>query len=104
MSGWFTRFQKRQRELADGADADLMEANRQRSRVGTTLMGLAAILGLLSTKFHLPTLLEKALLVACAISGIVGMVLAKWARAEQAFLTKPEPEGPPEIFRNRSDR
>lgn len=103
MSVWIARWQKRRRELAEGADADLMQANRQRSRLAFGLIGLAAILGLLSDKAYLPGMLEKALVIACVISGVVGIVLAKYAQAEHSVLTKPEPEGPPEIFRNRPD-
>lgn len=66
-------------------------------------MGLAVILALLCDKVHLPAILEKALAITCGISAAVGIVLAKRAQAEYRFLTKPEPEGPPEIFRNRPD-
>src|SRR5690242_1644984 len=41
MSNWFARWQKRRRELAEGADADFPEANRQRSRFAFGLIGLA---------------------------------------------------------------
>jgi heme A synthase len=101
MSGWFARWQERRRELAEGADADLMKVNRQRSRVAFGLMGLALLLGLMSAKVRVPVVLEKALGIASGICGVVGVVLAKWAQAEHNFLTKPEPESLPEIFRNR---
>lgn len=103
MSGWFARWQKRQFELGQGADADLVQANRQRWRIASGLIGLAVLLVLLCDKVQLPAILEKTLAITGGISAAVGIVLAKRAQAEYRFLTKPEPEGPPEIFRNRPD-
>ena len=29
----------------------------------------------------------------------VGLLMAKWAQQESAFLSRPDPEGPPKIFK-----
>src|SRR5262245_51309680 len=103
MAGWFQRLAKRRYELAQGADADLIQSNRRRFRLAFGLIGLAFLLGLICSKLHLPVTLKTILGVAAGISGVVGFVLAKWAQHEHDFLTDPDPEGPPEIFRNKSN-
>jgi hypothetical protein len=103
MHGWFERWQKRRRELAEGTDADLMQSNRRRFRVAFGLIGLAFVMGLIDAKVRLPATLEIVFRVGAGISGVVGIVLAKWAQQEHTFLTRPDLEGPPEIFKNSSD-
>jgi hypothetical protein len=103
MPGWGARWQKRRRELAQGADADLMQFNRRRFRVAFGLIGIALVLGLLSAAVRMQLMVENALRIAAGISAVVGVVLAKWAHAEHSFLTEPEQEGPPEIFKKGSD-
>jgi hypothetical protein len=100
MAGWVEGWQRRRLELAEGADADLMQSNRRRYRVAFGLIGLAFVLGLIDAKFRLPHILEIAFRVGAGVSGLVGIALAKWAQHEHAFLTEPDPERPPEIFRN----
>lgn len=98
MAGWLDRWQKRQIELAEGADADLVQANRRKSRTAFGLVALAVLLVLTSAKTQLPHKLDLVLRIIAMISFSVGLVLAKWAAAEHAFLTKPEPEEPPGIL------
>lgn len=100
MSGWLERVQKRKRELADGADADLLQANRNRFRLGMGLFGFALLLGALDARLRLPITIDRVVRVIAGISGAVGLVLCKWASQERAFLMRPDSEGPPEIFRN----
>ena len=89
----------RQRELAEGADADLVQANRRRFRFAYGLIGLAFGLGLLDARLHLPHVLDIVLGCAAVVSGLAGIVMAKWAQQEDVFLKRPEPEGPPTIFK-----
>jgi hypothetical protein len=103
MPGWIERWHKRRRELAEGADADLVQSNRRRFRVALGLLGLAFVLGLIDVKFRLPATLEVACRVGVVVSGVIGLVLARWAGVEHSFLTRPEAEGPPEIFKNSPD-
>jgi hypothetical protein len=102
MPGWVERWQKRQRELAQGADADLVHSNRRKFRVASSLLGLAFVLGLLDAKIPLPSYVRIAITLGAVISGVGGIVLMKWAQQEDVFLTRPDPEGPPEIFKNKS--
>ena len=76
---------------------------RRRFKLAFGLIGLASVLGLIYSKFHLPVTLKTVLGVAAGISGVIGFVLAKWAQHELDFLTDPDPEGPPELFRNKSN-
>ena len=69
MPGWVERWQKRRRELAEGADADLIQSNRRRFRVAFGLIGLAFVLGLIDAKFHFPAMLEVAIRVLQRDSG-----------------------------------
>ena len=103
MPGWAERWQKRRRELAEGADADLMQSNRRRFRVGFGLIGLAFVLALMGAKISFPATVEITLRVGAGISGVIGIVLAKWAQQEHTFVSRPDPESPPEIFRNKPD-
>ena len=99
--GWAERCRKREQELAEGADADLLQANRRRFRMAFVLVGIAVVLGPLGAKLHLPSMLSVVFRVAAGISAVSGIVLGMWAREEHGFLTKPDPERPPEIFNNK---
>ena len=103
MSGWIARYEKRRRELAEGADEDLVQANRRRSRLALSLISLAFVLGLIDAKFRLPSRLDIACRIRVGTCGVVGIVLARWAQREREFLTSPDPEGPPEIFKDRGE-
>jgi hypothetical protein len=99
MSRWLERWVNRQRELAEGADADLVQANRRRFRIAFGLVGLAFVLGLLDARFHFTPMLHITVRCTAVVSGLVGMVMAKWAQHERAFLNRPESESPPTIFK-----
>jgi hypothetical protein len=104
MADWLERWRKRQREIAEGTDADLVRANRTRFRVAFGLVGVGFILIILGGKLHLTGRLGTVLRVIAAVSVVVGFVLGRWARSEHEFLTRPDPEGPPEIFRDKGRR
>jgi len=104
MADWLERRRKRQREIAEGTDADLVQANRTRFRVAFGLVGVGFILIILSGKLHLKGRLDTVLRVIAAVSVVVGFVLGRWARSEREFLTRPDQEGPPEIFRGKGRR
>jgi|ERR1700691_2646490 hypothetical protein len=99
MSRWLERWWNRQHELAEGADAELVQANRQRVRVAFGLIGLALVVGLLDARLNLPHVVHIALRSPAAVSGLVGIVMAKWAQHEDVFLSRPDSEGPPTIFK-----
>jgi hypothetical protein len=96
---WFNRYRQRQRDLAAGADADLVAANRKRWKIVWFFFCLAFLL------LGLAHLLKPRGVVAETISWIsgvsfaLGMLLAMWARAEDGFLNGPDPKKPPSLFK-----
>lgn len=101
MHSWIERWQKRQRELSEGVDTDLMQANRRRSRLAFGVFVFGFSLFVIDAKLHLPTVLRTVLATVAVICLLVGGLVGKWAQAEQAFLTRPDSERPPEIFKNK---
>ena len=100
MPSWLERWEKRHRELAEGADTELMQANRRRFRLAFALIGVGFALAVLGGKLHLPSTFDAAVRVIAGAAVVIGFVLGRWARQEREFLTQPDPEGPPEIFRD----
>ena len=98
MSSWWERIEFRRRELSEGVDADLVSTNRKTSRLALGLIGFGLVLILLNTKIHLPVTLRKIVVALAIVSWISGVLTAHWARQEQVFLEKPDPEKPPSIF------
>ena len=100
MSNWFERFRERERDLAEGADADLVRDNRNRDKVAFGLIGFACLLSWLSSaKIQIPSTLRSIVAGLAIVSFLVGFFLALWARQEDAFLSKPDPEEPPRMFK-----
>jgi hypothetical protein len=97
--GWFERWSRRQDELAQGADANLVRDNRRRYKLGFLVLGFATLLTLLVSKVDLGEHLRQILRVVAAGSGVAGLLLLAWARQEKIVLDKPDPEPPPRIFR-----
>ena len=97
--GWFERWSRRQDALARGADADLVRDNRKRYRLAFLLLGFAILLSLLVSKVDLGKQLRLVTSVVAAGSGVAGLFLLMWARQEQVWLHKPDPEVPPKIFK-----
>src|SRR5258707_2602081 len=100
---WFERRRKRRQELAEGADADLVQDNRRRFKTAYGSIGLVFVLGLLSAIPQLPIFLKTGFRGGAAISCIIGVVLFKWAQVEENFLMRPDQEKPPEIFRDSAE-
>ena len=88
----------RRRELSAGIDADLVTANRKKSRLALGLIGFGLVLVLLNTGVHFPVALRKLVIALAIASWISGVLMAHWARQEQIFLEKPDPKRPPSIF------
>jgi hypothetical protein len=102
--GWFTRWRERQRELAAGVDADLVQANRQRWKLSLSLWALLFVLLGIQAKIKLPAIAHKIaifLTIACLVASLL---FSDWARAESAFLDKPDRPEPPSIWKFRSRR
>jgi hypothetical protein len=100
MSGWLKRYDRRRRELAQGADADLVRSNRGRYKLAFVLLGLGFLLVLLSTILNPSGIPHKVAVVLAGVLIVAGLAILRWASMENTFLNKPDPEDPPKIFRN----
>jgi protein-S-isoprenylcysteine O-methyltransferase Ste14 len=101
MIGWIQRWNQRQRDLTQGVDADLVRENRKRYKLAFGLQGLALFLILLCAKVHIASTLFWILSATAIVSFLAGLLLAIWAQQEDAFLSKPDPEEPPRIFKRK---
>jgi hypothetical protein len=90
---------RRQRDLARGADAELVRDNARRYQVALGFMGLGFFLALLGNKAQPPSPLYWILVGFGGLSMLVGFLMALWAREESGFLSKPDSEDPPKIFK-----
>jgi protein-S-isoprenylcysteine O-methyltransferase Ste14 len=99
MSGYLRRWSQRQRDLSRGVDAGLVRDNRKRYKVAFGLVALGLLLAMLGSKVHTPSLVHWMLVVAGGVSVVVGFLMGMWAQQESAFLSKPDPEEPPTIFK-----
>jgi hypothetical protein len=99
MSSWLVRWRHRQRDLAQGADADLVRDNRNRYRLAFGLMGFGFLLSLLDTEVKIPNALRLIIVCMATVSIVAGFLLALWARQMGAFLSKPEREEPPSVIK-----
>jgi hypothetical protein len=96
---WWARQQRRQQELAEGVDADLVRDNWRKSRWGLGLLGSAVALAFALIKLPVRgTLGEVGIDLAIGLM-LVAFVLLKWARMESVFLSRPDPEKPPSILK-----
>jgi len=75
--GWFTRWRERQRELAAGVDADLVQANRQRWKLSLSLWALLFVLLGIQAKIKLPAIAQKIAINERARVGRVRTDLAR---------------------------
>jgi hypothetical protein len=99
MAGWPSHWQQRQRDLQNGVDADLLQANRGRRKLSWYFFALVFLLIGVQAIVK-PTGTWRGILVAlCVVSLVCAVGLAHWARAESAFLSKPDLEKPPSLFK-----
>jgi hypothetical protein len=98
MSSWWQRWERRQNELAQGVDADLVRDNRRRYRLALGLLGFGFLLNLLMAKMY-SGMLYDVVFAASLLCYIGGFIALRWAAAERAFLSRPDREDPPRILR-----
>ena len=98
MSSW-QRWSQRQQELDQGADAGLIRDNRRKFWWSGGLLGLALLLGYLVSKNPDWGLLRSIMKAIAIVLGIAGFVVWNLARQERWFLSSPDPEKPPSIFK-----
>jgi hypothetical protein len=99
MSTWFERYQRRKRELAQGVDADLVRSNRRRYKLAFVLLGAGFLLAPVTMTLNPEGISHQIGFVLAMLLIISGLATGRWASAESAFLSKPDPEYPPRIFR-----
>jgi hypothetical protein len=99
MSGWLRRWSQRQRDHTWGIDADLVRDNRRRFKFAFGLMGLGLLFILFGGKLFSPDPLRWIVLGTAGVSFLAGFSMGMWAQQEAAFLSKPEREEPPTIFK-----
>jgi hypothetical protein len=96
---WLERWRQRQNQLAQGVDANLVRENQKRYRFAFGLLAFGFALGLLVSKIHFQVALRIGVSVVATVCGLAGFALAAWSRQEAAFLSKPDSEEPPKIFK-----
>ena len=99
MNSWLKRFIKRQRDLTEGADTDLVHGNRRRFAIGLGVLAAGFLLIYWSVQLSFAPTLHKILVVAGILLFLAGAVLAEWASREWWSLHKPDPEEPPSILK-----
>jgi hypothetical protein len=96
---WWDRWRQRQNQLAQGVDADLVFENQRRYRFAFGLLAFGFALGLVGSKIDRQVALRIVVSVIATVCGVAGFALLAWSRHEAAFLSKPDPEEPPRIFK-----
>lgn len=93
------RWHQRGRALDQGVDADLVRTNRRRWRACLYFFGCFFALGGLQSVLKLSGMLDRIAIALTIVCFISGMILGQWARAESAFLNKPDPKEPPRLWK-----
>jgi hypothetical protein len=99
MMGWLKRWQRRQEELGQGVDADLVRDNRRKFRLVDWLSGLSILFVFIAWKMRFWGGLRAVFGVAAAVLFVAGGILRYWAQAENNFLDRPDSEEPPSILK-----
>jgi hypothetical protein len=96
---WLERWQQRQYEIAQGADANLIRENVKRFRWSGGLFVAGGLLAWVAGRFQLAHALHVAAYCLAVLLLIASWVLFSWARAQDGLLRRPDPEGPPSILK-----
>src|ERR1700733_11344821 len=99
MLDWLHRWQQRQRELQKGADAGLVRTNRRRWQFCFALFACSFLLIGIQAKVNLSDPWHTIAVTLTMISLVGGMLLGRWASAEQWFLNRPDPKKPPRLWK-----
>jgi len=70
--------------------------NRWRFKVAFASVGSGGLIILLILKVHT---FRKILVLVPGLLLLVGFILATWARAEESFLSWPDPDEPPKLIK-----
>jgi hypothetical protein len=85
MPNWWERKAQRERDLAEGVDADLVSANRRRWTLGYKLFAIGALLLATDWLWRLPRWMHLVVASIVFMLVVTAIITWKWARAEQAF-------------------
>lgn len=99
MWNWLERWMQRQNELAGGVDADLVRDNRKKWKIGLWLLASSGLLVVVDALFQLPHWIRGVVVFAATACFVISLVVTRWARAESAFLDRPEPKEPTRLFK-----
>jgi hypothetical protein len=97
MFDWFSRYNQRQRDLAAGADADLVRTNRRQFKFGLWCTGIGLLLIGVDEKLHDTP--ETVVGFVAVVLLITGILVGQLAMRERWFLRKPDPKKPPSLFK-----
>src|SRR5215471_8461314 len=95
---WSRRWDERQRQIAAGADKSLFKRNARRRNWAMALGGICLLSSLLMSALR-DGILTRILGVLMGVSGLAGLVMARWAQAERSTLLKPDPAEPLSILK-----
>lgn len=98
MWDWFARWKERQRELQNGVDADLVRENRKRWKHSMVMFVCFFLLIGVQKQVHFPEPWSRIVLALTMIFFIGGLLLARWAGAQDDFLSRPNPKDPPSFW------
>lgn len=99
MLDWFSRYGQRQRDLAAGVDADLVQSNRKKSTIALLLSGAGFFLIGIDHFAKLHGLIHEVFVWLFGLLVFGGLFVGKWAQQERAFLGKSDPRKPPSLFK-----
>jgi hypothetical protein len=99
MNNWWSRQAQRDRDIAAGADADLVRDNQKRFRLSYVLIGTAAALALINQLLHLVGRIADICFGLSIALMVAGFLSFKWAQAESRFLHRPDPKEPRKLFK-----
>lgn len=97
MWNWLERREQRELDLEHGVDVDLVGDNRRRRKLALFWLGLFVILVLADWPFQFRGWVHELVTTGAIIFLILGLVAARWAAAESAFLRRPDPKEPPSL-------
>ena len=101
MWDWFARWNERQRQLQSGVDADLVRDNRKRWKLSIVMFVCSFLLIGIHSQVNFPQLWSRLIAVLTGLFFVCGVVLARWAGAQDYFLSRPDPKEPPRLWKWR---
>ena len=85
MPNWWERRAQRERELAEGIDAELVSANWKRWTLGSKLFVIGALLLAIDWLWRLPRWVHLVVASIAFVLIVTASITWKWAQAEQLF-------------------